>query len=258
MGFLDKIMPSRRHAGERGGNYSTITEMSPAFSPWDGDLYSQETVRASIERFASACSKLKPRMEGSSHPAIRRAIETTPNQYGTWAQLFERAATLLEVDTTTYIVPQFASDMQTITGFWNLKPTSAEVREFAGEPWFVFGTANGDMAIEMRNVVVLTKFQYMSDVFGSPNCIDATMQILHTQDEAMRNAVMDGAKIRFIGRVNGQMREEDIEKKRDRFVESNLTVANKSGLMIYDTTFNDIQQVKPYSYTIDPDEMART
>ena len=41
------------------------------------------------------------------------------------------------------------------------------------------------------------------------------------------------------------------------FSESNLSPSNKSGLLIYDQTFEDIQQIKDQNFTIDTDEMER-
>lgn len=261
MGLLDRIFGKRRReeAGRPLRAYQTVTEDYPYFSTsYNGEIYEQELTRAAIERFASACSKLKPEIVGDASPTTRKLVETRPNDYMTWPTFLSRLATLFEVDDTAFVVPSFKRDMQTVDGLWPLRCEFAEVLEYRGEPWVRFHFATGETsAIELRYVVVLAKFQYTSDFFGEPNCLDTTLDLIDTQAQAEKAAMRNGAKIRFIGSLAGQVREEDIEDKRKRFVASNLSSDNAGGLLLYDSTFSDLKQVEPYSYTIDEEEMER-
>lgn len=261
MGLMQKIFGPR---GQRADlerlsrSFRTFTEYTPAFSSWAGGVYELELTRSAIHSFATACSKLKPEIQGSAKPSIHSAFKTSPNAYMTWPKFLYRLATILECDTTAYIVPQFAPDGETITGFWPLKCESAEIVQKGGEPWVLFHMAEGDdMALELAYVGIVTKYQYESDFFGTANALSDSMEMMSLQTQAQRRAVEDGAALRFIGAVNGMMREDDIEAKRKRFREKNLSAQNASGILIYDNTFQSVEQVKPYSYTVPADEMDR-
>lgn len=245
----------------RGNPYwRTFTEYSPVFTSFDGGIYEQELTRAAVERFAVSCSKLQPNVLGneSTKRYVRKSIETSPNRYMTWPTFLARAATILKCDTTCAIVPQFREDGETINGFWPLKFDYAEIVEYDDEPWIRFYEPTGDtFAIELNKVCLLTRFQYESDFFGDGNVLDQTMRLMDLQAQAEDSAIKNSAKIRFIGKLTGTARPEDIDKKRKKFSEDNLSKANTTGLMIYDNTFQEVRQVTPESYTIDSDEMAR-
>lgn len=238
--------------------YKTITETAPIFTSFNGAIYEQELTRAAIERFAQACGKLKPECVGAGGSSIERVVKTRPNSLMTWSTFLSRLATIYEIDDTAFVVPTFKRDMQTINGFMPYKCETAELCEYKGEPWLIFHDATGEtFAIEYKFVCVLTKFQYQSDIFGAPNCLNATMNLINAQVQAQESAIKNGAKIRFIGSLTGMVQEKDMEEKRKRFVESNFTSENTGGLLLYDSTFQNLQQIDPSAYTMDAGEMER-
>lgn len=262
MGLIEKIFGKRNTtdgaARGEGTRWRTFTEWGPVFTSYDGKVYQQELTRAAIERFATACSKLKPERTGDAVEHVTRLVGGFPNDTMTWPAFLKRVAAIYDADGTVVIVPTYARDMETVTGLWPLRFETAEVVEWHGAPWIRFTYATGTTsAIELDRVCILNKFQIESDVFGEPNCLDSTLQLIHAQDEAQRNAISSGAKIRFIGALNGMVREEDMKKKRERFMEDNFRVDNNGGLLVYDNTFNDVRQVEPQSYVISDEEMAR-
>lgn len=259
MGLLEKILPGKRHEDKAGAvSFQSISEYAPAFSTYKGGIYEQALTRSAIHAFANACSKLSPEVRGSAKPRISRAINTSPNAYTTWSRFLYRVATMYECDATVAIVPAFEKNSDVITGIFPLKFDYAEVVTYANEPWIRFYLPNGEvMAIELFNVCLLSKYQYESDFFGTNNVLDSTMRLIHAQEEAQDSAIKNGARIRFIGAVDGMMKDDDIDKKRTKFTEDNLSEKNKSGLMIYDATFRDLKQVNNQAYTIDNAEMER-
>lgn len=242
-------------------SFKTFTGYQATFSSWDGELWEQELTRAAIHAGALAASKLNPEVSEqvrSSHRKVYSAFRTAPNRYMGWSQFLYRLKTIYDLETTAVVIPQLAEDGETVNGLWPLKYDYAEVVDYADEPWVRLHLGSGDvLAIELRKVAILTKFQYESDFFGGGNAIDATMRLLHAQNEAEEKAIRMGANILYIGKVNGQMRETDIRAKRERFAEDNLSTMNRSGLMLYDQTFDSVEQVNHKSFVIDPEEMQR-
>lgn len=238
--------------------WATVTEYAPSFTTFDGSIYEQEITRACIDRFAVAASKLKPEIYGNAHPAITRAIHTMPNKHETWPTFIKKVATRYDADAIAYVIPTYMNDGRTKDGFASMRCATAEIVEFKGEPWVRFYLFTGEVtSLPLSEVCILSKYTYISDFFSDPNCLQDTMQLIHGQNEAQRNAIEHGAQIRFIGALNGQVREEDMEAKRKRFIKQNLGPDNSEGLMLYDQTFSDIKQVEPHSYVIENREMER-
>lgn len=260
MGLLDKIFGGKADEPDAlaaAPYFQTFSTYNPVFTTYNGGIYELELTRAAIHSFATGCSKLKPEVSGTAEPRVARAFTTSPNDYMTWPRFLYRTATILECDATVAVVPSF--DMHgAITGIWPLKFEFGEIVEYRGEPWVRFHFATGETsAIELENVCLVSKYQYEDDFFGSANVLDATMSLIDAQNKAQAEAIKSGASLKFIAALQGQVREEDIESKRKRFSDRNLSEMNKSGIMLYDATFQNVEQVKPYSYTISAEEMNR-
>ena len=265
MGLLSEYFPQvAQHQlapiGPLQSRYTTFTESAPTFAAFDGSLYDHPLTRAAIERFAVACSKLKPEFVGSPSckPNVRKLFDSWPNDLMTWPAFLARAATIYEMDTTVFIVPALDRNLNTVALF-PVKPSYTEICEYEGEPWCIFHMMTGDvMAIEYRRCAVVTKFQYLSDFFGSGNdLMNPTLRLLDAQNQAEQQAVLNGARIRFIGKVTGMTHGDDLNKKREKFYVDNLSAQNYTGLMLYDNTFEDIKQIDEKRFIIDEAEMER-
>lgn len=261
MGLIKDILGKLSGEGDRtlaAPFFKTFTEYTPSFTSFNGGVYEMALTRSAVHAFATACSKLKPEVSGSANPRIRRAIATSPNEFTTWPRFLYRLATILECDTTAYVVPELSADGEEVYGLWPLKCEQADIVDYNGVPWIRFWTGAEDvLAIELNRVCIISKYQYVSDFFGSLNVLGSTMALLDAQDKAQIEAIKSSAKLRFIGALNGRVQEEDMEKKRERFAGKNLSAMNKSGLLLYDQTFGSLEQIKPYNYTVPADEMER-
>ena len=111
--------------------------------------------------------------------------------------------------------------------------------------------SNGEYgAIEFERVGIMTDFEYTDDLFGEDNrTLKPTMQLIHTQNEGIINAVKNSANIRFLAKVANMLKPEDIKKERQRFTEDNLSADNDSGMIIYDNKFSELKQVESKPYT---------
>ena len=253
--FLDKILGKSKQ--QPVSSFETVGSR-PYTHGWNGSMYQQVLVRSVIERFAIACSKLKPEVRGNARPRIRRAVETSPNEFQTWPQFLYRCATLYMNNTTVCVVPEYKPGTQLQTGFYPVPLTFAEVVDHAGEYWLRWTMPDGDTrAVELKKVAIVTRFQYISDWFGDGNILANTLSMLKAQEDAQKQSINDSAQIRFIGQLNGQVREEDIEDKRNRFYRMNLSSDNETPLMLYDNTFQTIEQLKAQNWTIPTEEMER-
>lgn len=232
------------------GYFKMLNGYSPVFTSYRGGVYEMDLTRAAINTFATHCSKLQPEIVGSAHRNLERALKFKPNAFMDTTKFIARIATILEVDHTAFIVPVEDKAGQ-LVGFYPLLPSMCEVVEAAGQVYLRYTFSSGERAaIEFERVGIMTSHQYSSDLFGEDNeTLRPTMQLIHTSNESIENAVKTSANIRFLAKISNMIKPEDIEKERQRFTEENLSEENKSGMIIYDNKFSELKQVESKPYT---------
>jgi hypothetical protein len=258
MGLLESIFGSRAKTQTVAGYFKTLTAYTPAFTSRSGGLYEMELTRSAIHAFATMASKLKPEVEGSANPTLANLLQFQPNPWMDTTKFLYRLATILEVDTVAFIVPltEGAFD-EIVTGFYPLLPQRTEIVDVDGEPWLRYRFSNGQYAaIELNRVGILTKHQYADDFFGSGNgALSPTLDLLDIQRQGMQEGIKSSAFIRFMGRLAGTLRPEDITAERDRFTAENLSSDNKSGMLLVDAKYADVKQIESKPFLIDSDQM---
>lgn len=259
MGLFDKIFrPKEAEAAERVNTYyKTLSAYTPVFTTRQGSVYEMELTRACIHAIATHCSKLKPEIVGSARPALKATLPIAPNPYMNTAQFLYRLRTILEADTTAFIIPLTDITGAIVTGYWPILPSTASLVDSNGEPWLKYQFSNGQKAaIEFSRVGVLHKYQYLDDFFGGQNApLASILDVLDMQDQAMQDAILQSAQIRFLARLGQTLRPEDISKERDRFSVDNLSSDNKSGLLLVDAKYADIKEITSKPWVIDAEQV---
>lgn len=230
--------------------FKMLNGYSPTFTSFNGGVYEMDLTRVAINSFATHCSKLKPEITGSAYKHLERVLQFKPNYFMDTTKFIKRLATILAVEHTAFIVP-IEDKYGNLCGWYPLRAQCCEVVEAAGRVYLRYLFANGEHgAIEFEKVGIMTDFEYNDDLFGEPNdTLKPTMQLIHTQNEGIVNAVKNSASIRFLAKVANMLKPEDIKKERERFTEENLSADNKSGMIIYDNKFSELKQIESKPYT---------
>lgn len=249
MGLIDYLFKSKERA-IMGEYFKMLNGYSPVFTSYSGGVYEMDLTRTAINSFATHCSKLKPEMQGSALKRLERTLQFKPNGFMDTTKFIARVATILEVEHTAFIIP-VEDAYGELCGWFPLMPTRCEVVQAAGQLYLRYTFSNGERAaIEFEKVGILTSHQYKDDLFGEDNStLKPTMQLMHTSNEGIINAVKNSANIRFMAKVANMLKPEDIKKERERFTEENLSAENKSGMIIYDNKFSELKQVDSKPYT---------
>lgn len=240
------------------GYFQTFTEYKPSFTTWSGGLYEAELTRSVIERNADHALKLKPEISGTAQPQATRSLLWQPNPWMTTPQFLHRVSTMLDVCDTCLIVPVDGWDGITPVGYYPVLPSQCEAYDVDGALWLELRFPGGDKTlIEWSRVGVVTRRQFKSDLFGDgTNVLNQTLELIHTQAEAEKTAILQGAAIRFIGKLSQNRNPEDMKKTRESFNEQ-LGASNAGGIAVYDNKYADVKQITPQSYTVDADQMER-
>ena len=236
--------------------FESLSSYAPAFTTFDGGVYEMELTRAAIHAFANACSKLKPEVHGVAYESLAKTLQFQPNPYMDTSKFLYRLATIFSVKNNAFIVP-ITDKYDRITGYYPVLPSDAELLDIDGVAYMRFTFATGERAaIEYSRVGHLTQFQFQDDFFGSDNsAMKHTLQLIHTQNEGIVNAVKNSAVVRFLAKIANKISPEKIEEERDRFAERNFTAKNKSGLIVHDATFTEFVPIESKPYTVNAAQM---
>lgn len=256
IGIIDYIFKNRNKKIV-GEYFKMLNGYSPVFTSYDGGIYEMDLTRSAINNFAIHCSKLAPEVSGDEAERVKKIFINGPNMFMDTTKFISMIATILECEHTVFILP-VTDDYGYIYGYYPVRPTMCEVIQYKGEPYLRYTFGNGERAaIELVKVGIMTSHQYKNDLFGEDNnTMNPTMQLIHTSNEGIINAVKNSASIRFMGKISNFIKNEDIEKERNKFVEQNLSSSNKSGMILFDNRYSDIKQIDSKPYT--PNAMQMT
>ena len=259
MGLFDWIFkkPNVSMANHNNGYFKTLTAYRPHFTTWRGEIYESELVRAAIDARARHISKLKVEIQGAAKPTLQTKLRLKPNNWQTWSQFLYRASTILDVHNTVIIVPVY-DDLMNPVGYTPVLPRKCEIVEADGVPYLRYEFNDGSHAANyLKECAIINKFQYKSDFFGENNsALEPTMQMIHMNNEAVAEAVKNGATYRFMARVNNFSKTEDLKKERVRFNETNFRAEEgNGGLLLFPNTYTDIKQIEQDAYTVPEEEL---
>lgn len=253
MGLLEKIFGKQKNINLGEGFFKTFNAYTPVFTTWSGCIYESELVRASIDACARHISKLKVEIHG--RPSAERLMHS-PNDFQTWGQFLYRLETILEVDTTAFIVP-ILNDYDQIIGVYPIRPETATLIQYNNEPWLRYQFMNGQTAaIEFGRCGVMTKFQYSDDFFGGGNsALTPTMEMIHIQEQGIKEAVKSSATYRFMAQASNFTAPKDIGKEKKRFNMENFRSEDEQGILLFPNTYTNIRQIESKPYVIDAEQM---
>ena len=263
MGLLDKIFrPDKaRESAEVLKNahnlFTTLTGYKPAFTTWHGEIYEAMIVRAAIDARARHISKLKVETYGTANPSLQSKLKLGPNQWQTWSQFLYRTSSILDVYNNAVIVPVF-DEYMTITGYFPVLPNKCEIVEYKDMPWLRYEFSNHQRgAVEFKKCAILTRHQMKNDFFGDSNSpLTETMDLIHIQNQGVKEAVKNTSTYRFIAQVSNFTKAEDLANERKRFTRENLSSDSEAGgFLLFPSTYKDIKQIDSKPYTIDADQL---
>jgi hypothetical protein len=257
IGLFEKIFPKTAVNQATENYFQTLTAYQPRFTTFQGGIYEALMCRSAVHTFANHCSKLKIEVTGSND-RLKGVLGNKPNPWMTTSQFLYRLATILEVDTTAFIVPIMDYEGKKIMGFYPVKPADAVIKEYRGKEYFVFTFPTGKRAaVEADFVGVLTKFQYKDDFFGSGNGpLYPTIKMMDTQDQGVIEGIKSNASIRFMAILSGVFKDKTIEEARASFAKYNLQ-NNNTGVMMFDEKFRDVKQIDSKPLVVDDRQLQQ-
>jgi len=248
MGLFDILFPKMKQKIRADEYFQTLSAYTPIFRTWNGKLYESELVRTAIDARSRHIAKLKPCFYGAAQSKLVTKLKQAPNTMQTWYQFMYRLNTILDMQNTAFIVPEYNKNMERI-GMITFLPERYELVMCNNIPWIRFIFSNGlTAAEELSNIGILTKFQYSNDYFGESNsALNTTMNLINIQNQGIEEATKNASTYRFMANITNFSKPEDLAKERQRFTEENLS-GDGGGLLLFPNTYQNIKQITPNAY----------
>ena len=233
MSLFDKIFgnrPKEPPAEDFEGTFKMLNGYTPRFTTFQGAIYESELVRAAVNTLATHISKLKVEMIGSARPALQNKMKHGPNEWQTWSQYMERAATIYFATNNLIITPVYDAFGEP-SGVFAPVPEKCTIVQYDGVPYLRYEFGYGKFAsIELEYVGIMPRMQFRDDFFGESNmALLPTMDLISIQNQGIKEEVENSATYRFLAQVNNFTKPGDLKKERKRFTETNLSKESKGG-----------------------------
>lgn len=254
--LIDKLFPGKRDPDRQVYEYfKTLTAYQPVYTTFEGGIYEMELTRAAVAAFARHVSKLRPQVMGSLRPDLQPILDIQPSPYMDTSKFLARIGTIFEVQNNAFLVP-IENRFGEVTGFFPALPNRASIVDHEGVQYLRYQFSNGqNAAIELSRTGLMVQHQYKDDFFGENNgCMMPVLQMMHTQDEGIINAIKNATTIRFMARMAGNLKKKDLDEQRKLFTQMNLSAENQTGVMIFDSKFSDIKQVESTAIVVDTEQ----
>ena len=230
----------------------------PAWRTWNGALYESELVRAAIDSIARHSSKLKISFEGDAQIKFKTHAIQRPNDWQTWSQFLYRVASILYVQNNCLIIPIF-DNMGDRVGLFPIMPSDASivVAKDSGVEYIRFTYRKKKLAIELKYVGILNRFQLKDELFGEDNkALGPTLGLIDLENQGVAEAIKSSASYRFMARLAILAKDEDLVKEKENFNKTNFSQgADSGGLLLFNKKFEDIKQIQSNPYTLKSDEL---
>lgn len=253
--FFEKIFGKRQTEAQAAHEvFRMLTGYTPAFQTWSGSVYESELIRAALDAHGRHAAKLEPRIEGTAKPNLRSRLKIAPNDWQTWPQFLYRTAAVLYARNTAFVVPVLGEYGET-NGIITVVPNTWDLVSFKGEPYIRFHFDDGKKrSIELRQVGILTRYQYKSELFGEDNdALKGTLDLIKIQRQGIEESIKNSATFRFMATSANFSKDSDLANERQRFDNENFAKGG-GGVLLWPNTYKDVRQITPHTYTVDAEQ----
>lgn len=243
-----------------GNVLKMVTLRNGQFFCFDGKLYESDIVRACIRPKVKAIGKLvgkhirdDPKAGGLkvNPDANIRFLLSEPNPYMTGQQMQEKVANQLCLNNNAFILvvrDENGKPMQ----LYPVPCVSVEAKyNDSGELFLKFLYGNGKTGVFRYSDIIHLRQDYNdNDIFGTSPIpvLTPLMNLIGTMDQGIVNAIRNSNVIRWLISFRQSMRDEDIKKYVQNFVDNYLAVESTTFGAAGIDSKADIQRIEPKDY----------
>ncbi len=260
--FFDKLLNSFR--SYKSTSFSRYGRGDPIFSIIDpsGNIYNNDAIRICIDVIASHCAKMLPKHfqdTNGNHTNIKGEINfllgNMPNPIMTPYDFIYKIVTMYYVKNNVFVLKDLDKNGM-IIGFYPINYYYSEFLKDSDNNLYVkFDCINGTQyTLAYQDLIHLRRFYSDSDFVGSNNePLISSIQTLVTAEEGIGTAIKTSNSLRGIIKYNQNLKQKDIEKNRQQFVDDFLN-SKGQGIAAIDNKGEFVElNMKPI--TLDKDQL---
>lgn len=269
LGLFDKLFGSKKPIPDNSTTrFELISDAGNGFYTWGGNVYKSDIVRACIRPKARAVGKLvaKHIRDGTNgfkvnpDPYLRFILEE-PNPLMTGQMFQEKMAVQLDLNNNAFAYIK-RDDLGYASEIYPIPCSSVEVKEGkSGDIFLKFYFRTGkQMTVPYSDVIHLRQDFNDNDFFGDHpgDVLTPLMEIVTTTDQGIVKAIKNGAIIKWILKFKSVLKQEDIDKQVNNFVNNYLAIDSPNGGAAYSDPRYEVEQVEPKDYVPNEKQMQET
>ena len=248
--------------------YEVMNGSPPIFTPFSGNAYESDIYRAAVDAIARNAAKLKPvhvvtisggqRKEGDS--SLNRILQVRPNPYMTAYDMIYKLVTHYYLYNNAFALLD-KDERGNLVAIYPLSPVDMEYLQDLNENLyckFIFSKGKS-FIVPFDDVFVVRRFFNSNDLLGDTNtAILPTLELAHTQNEGMKNAIKTSANIKGIIKYSQVLSNENLNKEKEAFIKDYLDISNNGGIAAIDSKFDYIPIDTKNNSVIDDKQLELT
>jgi len=201
--------------------------------------YDQLIYRSCIDVIAKQVAKLTPDIKLTTNSGyysnLNWLLKNQPNEYMNRYDFLYKTASILFDTNNCFIYKRVLNGK--ISGFYPIPYSEIEFMEYDNEIYAKFRFNRGfEVYIPYSELIHLRRHYNTNELFGSTQTVVLApiLEVLKAIDSGMINSVEASTQLRGIIKYSGNLRKEDLDKYKDDFVKSYMTLTG-DGIGILDS-----------------------
>lgn len=245
-GLFQKIFGKEKNT--TGTMYKLLNTYQTSFTPFSGNAYEVNTVRAAIDGFARRAATVHPRhiRRGEGKLAdvkskYNRILQFKPNPYTTAYKFYYRIATQYKLYNNAFVYPVWNPITGDLEALYNVNANTIDLIEIQGELYCRLSFVEGKKyTCPYSDLIHIGSHFNNNDIFGDNNSpIIPVLKTADTFNQSMSKFAELVAVVRGILKYSAQAKSEDLNARRDEFIRDNLRMENNgAGVIVTDQKYD--------------------
>lgn len=242
--WIDKILGLEQYKEQQTKNFEMLSGGFQSLSSFTGDAYSNDIYRSAVDAIARHVAKLSGKhvidnsKDETKNSKLNRLLQDRPNPYMSGYDFLYKITTQYFLYNNAFILVQ-KDNRGNLSGLYPLTPNSVEfVVDGAGEVYIKCLFKEGKIVhFHISEVAILRRHFNSNELLGDSNdAIMSALELAHTQNEGMREAIKNSAQIRGIVKYTQALSPSKLKEAKEEFMNNYLTMANNGGVIPVDTS----------------------
>lgn len=242
--WMDKLLGVEKIKQAQSKNFEMLSGGFQSLSSFNGDAYSSDIYRSAVDAIARHIAKLSGKhvvdnaKDESKNSKLNRILQDRPNPYMSGYDFLYKIATQYFLYNNAFILVQKDS-RGNLSGLYPITPNNVEfVVDGAGEVYIKCLFKDGNIVhFHIDEIAILRRHFNSSELLGDSNDpIMSALELAHTQNEGMSEAIKNSAQIRGIVKYTQALSPSKLKEAKEEFMNNYLTMANNGGVIPVDTS----------------------